>query len=103
MLLGLEGSEPETIQPESIPHRYEAIKKNKSLILGGKHRIDYDMETDMLWRWDQVLPTQCVTRYAECILLLTPPSVPTGCDFPALVNQAIYLPLTSTSGTHRNP
>ena len=26
-------------------------------MLGGKHRIQYDMERDMLWRWDQVLKT----------------------------------------------
>ena len=26
-------------------------------MLGGKHRITYDMEKDMLWRWDQVLKT----------------------------------------------
>ena len=26
-------------------------------MLGGKHRIHYDMDRDMLWRWDQVLKT----------------------------------------------
>ena len=26
-------------------------------MLGGKHRIVYDMDRDMLWRWDQVLKT----------------------------------------------
>jgi len=30
---------------------------NKTLILDGKHRIVYDMDRDMLWRWDQVLKT----------------------------------------------
>lgn len=24
-------------------------------MLGGKHRIVYDMDRDMLWRWDEVL------------------------------------------------
>lgn len=26
-------------------------------MLGGRHRIVYDMDKDMLWRWDQVLKT----------------------------------------------
>lgn len=31
--------------------------ENKVLLLGGRHRIQYDMDRDMLWRWDQVLKT----------------------------------------------
>ncbi|KAJ7180425.1 serine dehydratase alpha chain-domain-containing protein [Mycena filopes] len=57
ILLGLEGSEPETIDTGTIPTRYETIVKNKSLLLSGHHRIHYDMDRDMLWRWDQVLKT----------------------------------------------
>ncbi|ETW78941.1 hypothetical protein HETIRDRAFT_387140 [Heterobasidion irregulare TC 32-1] len=57
ILLGLEGSDPETIDTGSIPARYAAILENKTLMLGGKHRIHYDMDKDMLWRWDQVLKT----------------------------------------------
>lgn len=26
-------------------------------MLGGSHHIHYDMDRDMLWRWDQVLKT----------------------------------------------
>lgn len=26
-------------------------------MLGGRHRIVYDMDRDMVWRWDQVLKT----------------------------------------------
>ncbi len=26
-------------------------------MLGGRHRIVYDMDKDMVWRWDQVLKT----------------------------------------------
>jgi hypothetical protein len=51
------GSDPETIDTGTIPSRYQAIIVNKTLLLGGKHRISYDMDRDMLWRWDQVLPT----------------------------------------------
>ncbi|KAH7922583.1 L-serine ammonia-lyase [Leucogyrophana mollusca] len=57
ILLGLEGSDPETIDTGTIPSRYDAILTNKTLHLGGKHRVTYDMDRDMLWRWDQVLKT----------------------------------------------
>ncbi|KAH0836625.1 serine dehydratase alpha chain-domain-containing protein [Lanmaoa asiatica] len=57
ILLGLEGSDPETIDCGTIPSRYEAILLNKSLHLGGKRPIHFDMDRDMLWRWDRVLKT----------------------------------------------
>lgn len=57
ILLGLEGSDPETIDTGTIPSRYDSILSTKSLLLGGKQRIVYDMDRDMLWRWDQVLKT----------------------------------------------
>ncbi|VDB97096.1 unnamed protein product [Peniophora sp. CBMAI 1063] len=57
VLLGLEGSDPETIDTGTIPSRYDAILANKQLLLGGHHRISYDHDRDMLWRWDHVLPT----------------------------------------------
>ncbi|KAF7370789.1 hypothetical protein MSAN_00712400 [Mycena sanguinolenta] len=57
ILLGLEGSDPETIDTGTIPSRYNTILTGKSLLLAGHHRIHYDMDRDMLWRWDQVLKT----------------------------------------------
>ncbi|EKM50384.1 uncharacterized protein PHACADRAFT_263659 [Phanerochaete carnosa HHB-10118-sp] len=57
ILLGLEGSDPETIDTGTIPSRYQAILENKSLMLSGTHHIHYDMDRDMLWHWDQVLKT----------------------------------------------
>ncbi|KAA1468759.1 L-serine ammonia-lyase [Dentipellis sp. KUC8613] len=57
VLLGLEGSDPETIDTGTIPSRYASIVNDKTLFLGGKHMITYDMDRDMLWRWDQVLKT----------------------------------------------
>ncbi|KAF7798007.1 hypothetical protein EIP86_009217 [Pleurotus ostreatoroseus] len=35
----------------------DLLDKTKSLMLGGRHHIKYDMEQDMVWRWDQVLKT----------------------------------------------
>ncbi|KAG1791690.1 serine dehydratase alpha chain-domain-containing protein [Suillus plorans] len=57
VLLGLEGSDPETIDTGTISSRYEAILANRTLHLGGIRRITFDMDRDMLWRWDQVLKT----------------------------------------------
>ncbi|KAI0343147.1 L-serine ammonia-lyase [Trametopsis cervina] len=57
ILLGLEGSDPETIDTGTIPSRYADILETKSLMLNGNHYIHYDMDRDMLWRWDQVLKT----------------------------------------------
>ncbi|KAI0044516.1 L-serine ammonia-lyase [Auriscalpium vulgare] len=57
ILLGLEGSDPETIDTGTIEPRYAAILETKILLLGGRHRITYNMDHDMLWRWDQVLKT----------------------------------------------
>jgi len=51
------GSDPETIDTGTIPSRYAAILQNKTLLLGGHHHIEYDMDRDMLWRWDHVLKT----------------------------------------------
>lgn len=55
ILLGLEGSDPETIAPATIPGRYASILENKTLYLSGKQRIVFDMDRDMLWRFDRVL------------------------------------------------
>ena len=55
--MGLEGSDPETIAPMTIPSRYSTILETKQLLLGGSNRITFDTDRDMLWRFDQVLPT----------------------------------------------
>jgi hypothetical protein len=57
MLIKSLGSDPETIDTGTIPSRYTSILENKVLLLGGHHRIQYDMDRDMIWRWDQVLKT----------------------------------------------
>jgi hypothetical protein len=51
------GSDPETIDTGTIPSRYDAVLTTKTLMLGGNHRIHYDMDKDMLWRYDVVLKT----------------------------------------------
>src|ERR1700722_16310965 len=71
-MTSIAGSDPETINTGTISSRYNAIVENKSLVLGGRHRIVYDMKRDMfvhfqslniiswlrrLWRWGEVLKT----------------------------------------------
>lgn len=57
ILLGLEGCDPETVETDSIQPRYDSIVNDKTLLLGGSTRIQFDMDRDMVWRWDQVLKT----------------------------------------------
>ncbi|CEL61781.1 L-serine dehydratase OS=Streptomyces coelicolor (strain ATCC BAA-471 / A3(2) / M145) GN=sdaA PE=3 SV=1 [Rhizoctonia solani AG-1 IB] len=44
LLMGFEGSDPESIDTGAINSRYDAILLNKSLNLGGVRRIKYDMD-----------------------------------------------------------
>ncbi|KAH7105821.1 serine dehydratase alpha chain-domain-containing protein [Auriculariales sp. MPI-PUGE-AT-0066] len=57
ILLGMEGSDPESINTGTIGPRYDAIRELKVLTLGGVQRVNFDMDRDMLWRWDRVLKT----------------------------------------------
>lgn len=56
VLLGLEGSDPETIETATVDSRYTFIRDQKILNLAGKHRIHYDMDRDMVWVLE-ALPT----------------------------------------------
>ena len=56
-MMGFEANDPETIDTGSIGSRYQAIVENKHLSLGGTRRINFDMQKDMVWRFDQVLKT----------------------------------------------
>ncbi|KAI5475499.1 L-serine dehydratase [Pseudohyphozyma bogoriensis] len=56
IMMGLEGSDPETIETTTIGARYDAICSEHRLQLNGSHTIKYDMQKDMLWRPDP-LPT----------------------------------------------
>ena len=51
------GSDPETIDAGTIPARYQAMLDTKSIMLGGHYTIHYDHDRDMIWRYDQVLPS----------------------------------------------
>ena len=55
VMLGLEGQQPEEIDPNMIPTWLEQIEKAGSLCLLGLHRIPFRRETDLLFR-REVLP-----------------------------------------------
>lgn len=57
ILLGLEGSDPETVDCDLIGPRYEVIQAEKRLTLDGAHEINFNIERDLIWCWDQVLKT----------------------------------------------
>lgn len=57
LMMGFEGSDAETIDTNTVETRYQAILDNQLLMLNGTHHIRYDMNRDMVWRFDQVLPT----------------------------------------------
>ncbi|KAL8276426.1 hypothetical protein RQP46_011178 [Phenoliferia psychrophenolica] len=50
VMMGLEGSDPETIETSTLSTRYDAILAAKHLQLNGTHSIKYDMDKDMIWR-----------------------------------------------------
>ncbi|KAG8878551.1 hypothetical protein FRB98_006091 [Tulasnella sp. 332] len=57
LMMGFQGGDPETIDTHTIGSRYKSILENKVLILNGTKKIKYDMDKDMVWRFDQVLKT----------------------------------------------
>ncbi|CAO1615409.1 unnamed protein product [Sympodiomycopsis kandeliae] len=61
---GFEGQDPENANPTEIPQRYQAVLKEKKLILG-KHlkesnsdplEVSFDYQKDLSWNWDKSLP-----------------------------------------------
>ncbi len=56
VLMGLEGEEPETIEPSSIPERVAAIVASRKICLLGRESLAFDLETDLLFRIGETLP-----------------------------------------------
>ncbi len=48
VLLGLEGALPETVETDGIGERVAAIRAAKQLQLGGRHRLSFDEERDVV-------------------------------------------------------
>jgi L-serine dehydratase len=56
VLLGLAGHEPDTVDVDQVPAMLEAIRHDRSLALGGTHRIALDEAEDVLFLRRQSLP-----------------------------------------------
>jgi L-serine deaminase len=62
LLLGLEGADCETIDTASVPIRFESIKENKRLHLGGGgekgggKQVTFDYEKDFIFEYGRSLP-----------------------------------------------
>lgn len=56
ILNGLEGKEPETVDPDQMVPRMETIILEKKLLLLGKHAVDFDVEKHLLFHMTELLP-----------------------------------------------
>ncbi|KAI3650708.1 hypothetical protein MP228_004189 [Amoeboaphelidium protococcarum] len=56
LLCGMEGEQPDKIDPYKIPARVERIKREKLILLDGKRKIPFDMERDIVFRMTERLP-----------------------------------------------
>ncbi len=56
LMLGLEGHEPNVIDPDTIPAILERIRADKALMLGGTHRVDFEEKRDLAMNKRQKLP-----------------------------------------------
>jgi L-serine dehydratase len=56
ILLGLEGLEPATLDPQAMEPTLERIRSTGKLRLAGQHEIEFDEPMDLLFHRDQTLP-----------------------------------------------
>jgi L-serine dehydratase len=56
VLLGLEGYQPDRIEPDEIEPALARIRGSSRLRLAGRHEIEFDEPLDLLWHRDQRLP-----------------------------------------------
>jgi L-serine dehydratase len=56
VLLGLEGCDPATLDPDGVEPALARIRGTQRLRLAGRHEIPFDEPMDVLWHRDQVLP-----------------------------------------------
>ncbi len=56
VILGLQGEQPDKIDPDVIPARLEAVKTTGRLCLQGQHDIDFSIRQDLLFNKRKSLP-----------------------------------------------
>src|SRR5690606_5269762 len=56
VLMGLEGETPESIDPDSVGARVEAIQQNQQITLLKQQTISFSYTQDLLFYYQEVLP-----------------------------------------------
>lgn len=56
VLLGLLGETPQDLIPDSVDTKLEQLRASRQLPLLGRHAIEFDIEFDILWHKQEVLP-----------------------------------------------
>lgn len=56
ILNGLEGQSPETVIPERVSPRGDEIIQQHTLLLKGKHPIEFSFQKDFIFHYEEVLP-----------------------------------------------
>ena len=56
VLLGLSGELPEEVDPVYAGTLFSSIQLNHSLLLAGKHQIPFDLQRDLIFHGDLILP-----------------------------------------------
>ena len=56
IMLGLEGNEPDTIDPKLVSLRAQKIMEKQNIDLGGQHCIQFNYLADMIFQYNQLLP-----------------------------------------------
>lgn len=56
VILGLFGDAPDTVQPETVQPRLEALRRSGQLLLQGRHAIAFDRVLDIEFRGAETLP-----------------------------------------------
>jgi L-serine dehydratase len=69
VLLGLAGSEPATIAPESIEPTIASIRANRQISLAGKRIIAFDEASDLIFHRSIMFPPNAVTQHPNGLRL----------------------------------
>lgn len=56
VIWGLQGEEPETIDPDRQDELYDGVLGSSELVLGGKRSIEFRPDRDLLFKPDELLP-----------------------------------------------
>ena len=75
VLLGLSGYEPDTVDVDQVPGYIEAIRRDKRIVLAGKHAVAFDEKAD-LKMFRKALPLHANgLRFAEAVKKAAPEAV----------------------------